>query len=96
MLDRIKYAAFALGGIVAAACVVLLYATLIMVPSAKREGRDTAIATQAVKDVKTELERKGDDATLQTKSDYDLCVIGLAGNGMQIDACEQLRGISEE
>ncbi|MGN8170495.1 hypothetical protein [Agrobacterium sp. 22117] len=96
MLDRLKYAAFALGGIVSAVAVTLLYAQFLMVPAAKREGRETAIAARAIEDAKAELERKGDDASLQNRSDYDLCVLGLHGNGMQIDACEQLRGLPEK
>ncbi|MDQ1185927.1 hypothetical protein [Agrobacterium larrymoorei] len=96
MLDRLKYAAFALGGIVSAVAVTLLCAQFFMVPAARREGRESAIAARAIEDGKAELERKGDDASLQKSSDYDLCVIGLRGNGMRIDACDQLRGLPEK
>lgn len=96
MLDRLKYTAFALGGIVSAVAVTWLYAQFLMVPAARREGRETAIAARAIEDAKAELERKGDDADLQNHSNYDLCVLGLRGNGMRIDACEQLRGVPEK
>lgn len=96
VLDRVKYAAFALGGIVAAVGVTLLYAQIFMLPGAERAGREKAVAAQAVKDGKAELERKGDDATLQIRTDFELCVLGLRGNGMPADACEQLRGVHEK
>lgn len=56
-------------------------------------GRDREIAERAASDRKAELERKGDNATLQKLNQYDLCVAGLRGNGMPIDACQQLRGL---
>lgn len=56
-------------------------------------GYDRHTAETAAANAKAELERKGDDAKLQSMSDYDLCVAGLRGNGMRIDACEQLRGL---
>lgn len=56
-----------------------------------QSGRDRAIAERAAADRKAELERKGDNATLQKLNQYDLCVAGLRGNGMPIEACEQLR-----
>ncbi|MHA6646299.1 hypothetical protein [Mesorhizobium sp. A623] len=58
-------------------------------------GYQRRIAEVAAADIKTELERKGDDAKLQTLSDYDLCVAGLRGSGLPVDACEQLRGVPE-
>jgi hypothetical protein len=60
------------------------------------DGYDKRMAETAAAAVKLELERKGDDAKLQTLGDYDLCVLGLRGNGMRVDACEQLRGVSKE
>lgn len=59
-------------------------------------GYDKRVAEVAAADAKAELERKGDDAELQGKSDYDLCVLGLRGSGLPTDACEQLRGIRQE
>lgn len=60
------------------------------------QGYDRRIAEVAAADVKAELERKGDNAKLSGMSDYDLCVSGLRGSGMPIDACEQLRGVRVE
>lgn len=58
-------------------------------------GYQRRVAETAAANIKAEMERKGDDAKLQTLSDYDLCVAGLRGNGMSVDACEQLRGLPE-
>ena len=94
--QAVKTVAFTLGGVVAAVGATLLFAQIFMVPAARREGRETAIAARAIEDARAELERKGDDASLQNTSDYDLCVLGLRGNGMRIDACEQLRGVQQK
>lgn len=94
--QAVKTVAFILGGVVSAVAATLLYAQFFMVPAAKREGRETAIVARAIEDAKAELERKGDDASLQNSSDFDLCVLGLRGNRMRIDACEQLRGLPEK
>lgn len=59
-------------------------------------GYDRHVAEVAVADQKASIRRKHDDAALQSMSDYDLCVAGLGGSGMPIDACEQLRGIRGE
>lgn len=59
-------------------------------------GYDRRVAEAAAAAAKAEIERKGDDARLQRLGDYDLCVLGLRGNGMPVDACEQLRGVSEK
>lgn len=64
--------------------------------SGERVGYDRHAAEEAVADRKAELERRGDNATLQGMSDYDLCVAGLGGSGLSVDACEQLRGLREE
>jgi hypothetical protein len=84
------------GGLIAAFTIFQLANTLWLLPAARIEGRDGYIASQAVADRKAELERKGDDATLQTLTDYDLCIAGLRGNRMPIDPCDQLRGPSQE
>ncbi len=84
------------GGLILAFVIFQLANTLWLLPAARNEGRDIYIAVQAVADRKAELERKGDDATLQTLTDYDLCVAGLRGNRMPIDPCDQLRGAGEE
>lgn len=62
----------------------------------RSQGYDLAIAERAAADRQAELERKGDDAKLQNLDQYDLCVAGLRGNGMPIDACEQLRWHGQE
>lgn len=51
------------------------------------------VAEQAVKNHKAEQNRKSDDAAIQNQSDYDACVAALKRRGLQLDACEQLRGI---
>ncbi|OBQ68419.1 hypothetical protein EFV37_25000 [Mesorhizobium loti] len=58
-------------------------------------GYSRRVAEVAAADLKAELERKGDNAKLAGMSDYDLCVSGLRGSGMPVDACEQLRGLPE-
>lgn len=60
------------------------------------QGYNRRVAEVAAADVKAELERKGDNAKLAGMSDYDLCVSGLRGGGMPVDACEQLRGVPEK
>lgn len=59
-------------------------------------GKTKTAAEQAVADQKAELERKGDDATLQRLSDYDLCVRGMRANKLPINACDELRGDGQE
>lgn len=60
------------------------------------QGYQRRVAEVAAADAKAELQRKNDDAKLQNSSDYDLCVLGLRGSGMPVDACEQLRGVQPE
>lgn len=59
-------------------------------------GYDRAIAERAAATERAELERKDDDAKLQTLSDYDLCVASLAGDGLSVAPCEQLRRVPKE
>lgn len=59
-------------------------------------GYNRRVAEVAAADLKAELERKGDNAKLQGMSDFDLCVAGLRGNRMPVDACDQLRGLQQE
>ena len=96
MLDRLKAALAAIGGAVAGTAATYAVAALVMVPAAKREGKSAAIAEMAVAAAKVEMQRKGDDASLQTKTDYELCVLGLRSNGLPVDACEQLRGVGQK
>ncbi|QTG12891.1 hypothetical protein G6M86_06390 [Agrobacterium tumefaciens] len=96
MLDRVKTALVAIGGAVAGVAATYAVASLVMVPAAKREGIDLAIAKMAVTATKIEMERKGDDASLQTKTDYELCVLGLRSGGLPVDACGQLRRVDEK
>ncbi len=96
MLERLKTALVAIGGAVAGVAATYAVASLVMVPAAKREGIDLAIAKMAVTATKIEMERKGDDASLQTKTDYELCVLGLRSGGLPVDACDQLRGVDEK
>lgn len=96
MLDRLKTALVAIGGAVAGVAATYAVASLVMVPAAKREGKSAAIAEMAVAAAKVEMQRKGDDASLQTKTDFQLCVLGLRSNGLPVDACDQLRGVDEK
>lgn len=96
MLDRLKTALLAVGGVIAGIAATYTVAALIMVPAAKREGKSAAMAEIAVAAAKAEMQRKGDDASLQTKTDYELCVLGLRSNGLPVDACDQLRGLDEK
>ncbi|TPK42326.1 MULTISPECIES: hypothetical protein [unclassified Mesorhizobium] len=59
------------------------------------QGYNRRVAEVAAADLKAELERKGDNAKLAGMSDYDLCVSGLRGSGMPVDACDQLRGVPQ-
>ena len=96
MLDGLKTSIVAIGGATAGIAAMYAVATLVMLPAAKLEAKNAAIAEMAVKAAEVEIKRKGDDAILQTKTDYQLCVLGLRANGMPVDACEQLRGLGEE
>lgn len=58
-------------------------------------GYARRISEVAIADGKATMERKGDDAALQNMSDYDLCLVGLRGGGLPVDACEQLRPVRE-
>ncbi|NTE81627.1 hypothetical protein G6M12_08675 [Agrobacterium tumefaciens] len=91
MLDRLKTMLIAMSGAAAGIAATYIVAALIMVPAAKREGKSAAIAEIAVAAAKVEMQRKGDDAILQTKTDFELCVLGLRSNGLPVDACDQLR-----
>lgn len=96
MLDQVKTALAAIGGAAAGIAATYVVAALVMVPAAKREGIDLAIAKIAVTTTKIEMQRKGDDASLQTKTDYELCVLGLRSGGLPVDACDQLRRMDEK
>jgi len=56
-------------------------------------GYERRVAEVAAASARAEMERKNDDRKLHGMSDYDLCVAGLAGRGVSIDPCEQLRGV---
>lgn len=62
----------------------------------ERSGYVRRISEVAIADGKATMERKGDDAALQNMSNYDLCLVGLRGSGLPVDACEQLRPVREE
>nr|WP_295984299.1 hypothetical protein [uncultured Agrobacterium sp.] len=96
MLDQVKTALAAIGGAAAGIAATYVVASLVMVPAAKREGKTAAIAEMAVAAAKADIQRKGDDASLQTKTDYELCVLGLRSGGLPVDACDQLRGVDEK
>ncbi|PZR86251.1 MAG: hypothetical protein DI537_29075 [Stutzerimonas stutzeri] len=96
MLERLKTALVAVGGAVAGITATYAVASLVMVPAAKQEGKSAAIAEMAVAAAKVEMQRKGDDASLQTKTDFQLCVLGLRSNGLPVDACDRLRGVGEK
>lgn len=90
LLDALKIGA----GAVLGAVVLYAYVQIVSLPAARSEARAHLIAEQAVQSQKEELERKGDDATLQRMSDYDLCRAYLGG----VPECDTLlvRGVSEE
>ncbi|ESZ07183.1 MULTISPECIES: hypothetical protein [unclassified Mesorhizobium] len=92
LLDWIKLGGAAVAGAALAAAVVYPVAHW----KGDTQGYNRRVAEVAAADLKAELERKGDNAKLAGMSDYDLCVSGLRGSGMPVDACEQLRGISIE
>lgn len=92
LLDWLKFGA----GVAAGAIVAGSAAYFIGHWNGHSAGYDKRVAEIAAADAKAEIERKGDDAQLQGLTDYDLCVRGLRGSGMPIDACEQLRGLREE
>ncbi|QBJ13179.1 hypothetical protein EYD00_07125 [Agrobacterium sp. 33MFTa1.1] len=96
MLNRLAIVVVAIGGAAAGVAATYAVASLVMVPAAKREGRSAALSEIAIAAAKVEMQRKGDDASLQTKTDYELCVLGLRSNGVPVDACEQLRGLGKE
>lgn len=96
MLNRLATVAVAVGGAVAGVAATYAVASLVMVPAAKREGKSAAIAEIAIAAAKAEMQRKGDDASLQTKTDFELCVLGLRSNGLPVDACGQLRGVGQK
>lgn len=96
MLNRLATVVVAIGGAAAGVASTYAVASLVMVPAAKREGKSAAIAEIAIAAARVEMQRKGDDASLQTKTDYELCVLGLRSNGLPVDACEQLRGVGQK
>lgn len=57
-------------------------------------GYEKLVAQTAAQAVKAEAVRRGDDAKLQSMSDYDLCVAGLGRERMH--ACDVLRGLDAE
>lgn len=60
-------------------------------------GYDQRIAEEAVATAKADAERRGDDAKLQSMSDYDLCVAGLRAGGLRdFEPCSVLRGVDAE
>ena len=96
MISKISAIVGGVGGLILAFVIFQLMNTLWLLPAARNEGRDLYIAEQAAADRKAEMERKGDDATLRSKSDYELCADGLRSRRLPIDACEQLRGLHPE
>jgi hypothetical protein len=82
------------GGAILGGVVAYSYMQAFTIPDARQEGRDRLVAEQAVQSQKEELERKGDDASLQRMSDYDLCVAYLG----RVPECDSLRmqPVSEE
>lgn len=83
LLDGVKLASGALLGALA----VYAYTQAISLPAARIEARGRLIAEQAAQALREELERKGDDATLQRMSDFDLCVAYLG----RVPECDSLR-----
>lgn len=90
LITGLKLAAGAiLGGVV-----VYAYVQAFTLPAERKDARDRLIAEQAVQSQKTEIERKGDDASLQRMDDYSLCTAYLG----VVPECQslRLRGVSEE
>lgn len=83
LLDALKLPAAALAG----AILVYAYTHAVSLPAARSEARSRLIAEQAVQSQKEELERKGDDASLQRMSDFDLCLAYLG----RVPECDSLR-----
>ena len=81
-------------GVILGGVVVYAYMQAFTLPAERKDARDRLIAEQAVQSQKQELERKGDDATLQRMSDYSLCTAYLG----VVPECEslRLRGVDEE
>lgn len=96
MLNGLKISLAGVGGAVAGVVTMYAVAAAIMVPAAKLAAKNAALAEMAIASVNAESERKGDDSILQTKTDYELCVLGLRANDLPVDACEQLRGLVEK
>ena len=96
MISKISAIVGGVGGLILAFVIFQLVNTLWLLPAARNEGRDLYIAEQAAADRKAEMERKGDDATLRSKSDYELCVDGLRARRLSIGPCDELRGDGEE
>lgn len=82
--------------VVAAALVVVVAAYYTGRTLGHSQGYERHVAETAAATKRAEMERKGDDAKLKRMSDFDLCIAGLRGNGMPVDACEQLRGVRED
>lgn len=59
-------------------------------------GYEKHIAETAIATAKADAERRGDDAKLQSMSDYDLCVAGLRSSRVSIEPCDVLRRNGEE
>lgn len=60
-------------------------------------GYEKHIAETAIASAKADAERRGDDAKLQSMSDYDLCVAGLRVGGVRdFSPCDVLRRVDEE
>ncbi|MGO8401316.1 hypothetical protein ACC783_23590 [Rhizobium ruizarguesonis] len=96
MIGRLQMAAAAAAGAAIAALVVYAWATLWLVPAARLEGGERKIGEIAADAQRQESERKKDDAYLQDRSDYDLCVEYLSARGLPVDECERLRGVPEK
>lgn len=92
LLDWIKLGAGAAAGALLAAAIAYPVGHW----KGDTQGYNRRVAEVAAADARAELERKHDDATLHGMAEYDLCVSGLRGNGMPIDACDELRGVSVE
>lgn len=59
-------------------------------------GYQKLASETALEAAKAEKERRGDDAKLQSMSDYDLCVAGLRGSRLSVSSCDVLRGNGKE
>lgn len=91
MISRASLAAGSVVGLVFGLLLYHLVNVAVWLPAAREDGRERLVAELAAADRKSEIERKGDDAVLRGKSDFDLCVDGLKFRRLGSEACATLK-----